>query len=206
MLRGLLIALWLTGSAASAQADSQAWNGRWSGTISSGVAVSITISRGKVSEYRFGRRAANIAYGSVSDDRVSFSPGSAAVITMTPAGPNRANYAFSHPQLGSATGLLSKSETRSASAPVQVAARAPKAWHGIWGREGGWMLTVSQGSMAYRYRGESLAISNISADEAQLAFDIAPAGRMVLSMRPDQKADYAFTAAGQTTRGTVWRR
>ncbi|CAN7272747.1 hypothetical protein [Bosea sp. LjRoot237] len=206
MWRGLLIALWLTGGAASAQADSQAWNGRWSGTISTGVAVSITISRGKVSEYRFGRRAANIAYGSVSDDRVSFSPGSAAVITMTPAGPTQANYSFAHPQMGPATGLLSKSEAHSASAPVRIAARAPKTWHGTWGRESGWMLTVSQSRMAYRYRGESLAISNISADEAQLAFDIAPAGRMVLTMRPDQKADYAFTAGGSTTRGTAWRR
>lgn len=205
MLRGILAALLLAASTLSAQADSQAWNGRWSGTISSGVAVSITISRGKVSEYRFGRRAANIAYGSVSGERVSFSPGSAAVITMTPAGPNQANYAFSHPQMGSATGVLSRGEARSASTSVQVSARAPKAWHGTWGRESSWVLTVSQASVSYRYRGESLPISNVSADESRLAFDTS-IGRMVLTMRPDQKADYSYTSGGQTVQGTAWRR
>lgn len=205
MLRGVLAALLLVGAAPSAQADSQAWNGRWSGTISSGVAVAITISNGKVSEYRFGRRAANIAYGSVSDDRVSFSPGSAAVITLTPAGPNQANYSFSHPQLGPATGLLSKSVSRNTSAPAHAAARTSKTWHGTWGRDGGWVLTVSQGSVAYRYRGESQAVSNISADDSRLTFD-TPLGRMVLTMRPDQKADYIYTSGGQTTQGTAWRR
>lgn len=205
MLRGILAALLIVGTAPSALADSQAWNGRWSGTISSGVPVSITISNGKVSEYRFGRRAANIAYGSVSAERVSFSPGSAAVVTMTPAGPNQASYTFSHPQQASATGVLSKGEARSASAPVQVAARTHKAWHGTWGRESSWVLTVSQASMTYRYRGESLPISNISADETRLAFDTS-SGRMVLTMRPDQKADYTYTSGGQTMQGTAWRR
>lgn len=205
MLCRILLALLLAGASSSARADSQAWNGRWSGTISSGVAVSITISNGKVSEYRFGRRSANVAYGSVSGDRVSFSPGSAAVITMTPAGPNQANYTFSHPQQGSATGVLSKGETRSASAPVQIAARTPSAWHGTWGRENSWVLTVSQASMTYRYRGENLPISNVSADETRLAFDTS-IGRMVLTMRPDQKADFTYTSGGQTVQGTAWRR
>lgn len=103
--------------------------------------------------------------------------------------------------MGTATGLLTKGE-----AQASVAARAPKAWLGIWGRRDGWMLTVSQGSMAYLYKGESLPISNISADASRLAFDVAPAGRMVLTMRPDEKADYEFTAGGKTTRGLVWRR
>lgn len=206
MSRGVLVALLLAGSASSAQADSAFWNGRWSGRISTGANVSISISGGNVTEYRFNGRAAKVAFGSVSAERASFSPGSAAIITMTPAGPNQANYAFSHPQMGSATGLLTKVNAGVASAPARVAARVPNAWVGTWGRSNGWMLTVSQGSMAYQYRGESLAISNISADATRLAFDIAPAGRMVLTMRPDQKTDYEFTAGGRTTRGTAWRR
>jgi hypothetical protein len=206
MLRRVLAALLLVGAAPSAQADSQTWNGRWSGRISTGANVSISIARGNVTEYRFNGRPAKVAFGSVSDERVSFSPGSAAVITMTPAGQNQANYAFSHPQMGSATGLLTRAGAVGASAPARVAARVPNIWIGAWGRRDGWMLTVSQGSMAYQYRGESLAISSISADATRLAFDIAPAGRMVLTMRPDQKADYEFTAGGRTTRGTAWRR
>jgi hypothetical protein len=205
MLRGVLAALLLVGVAPSVQADSQAWNGRWSGRISTGANVSISISGGNVTEYRFNGRPAKVAFGSVSSERVSFSPGSAAVITMTPAGPNQANYAFSHPQMGPATGVLSKGEARSASASVPVAARAPKAWHGTWGRESSWVLTVSQASVTYRYRGESLPISNVSADENRLAFDTS-IGRMVLTMRPDQKADYTYTSGGQTVQGTAWRR
>lgn len=206
MSRAALVALLLMGAAPSAQADSQAWNGRWSGRISTGANVSINISRGNVTEYRFNGRPAKVAFGSVSAERVSFSPGSAAVITVTPAGPNQANYAFSHPQMGSATGLLTRANAGVASAPVRVAARVPDTWLGTWGRRDRWMLTVSQGAMAYQYQGEGLGISNISADAARLAFDIAPAGRMVLTMRPDQKADYEFTAGGKTTRGMVWRR
>lgn len=206
MLRGVLAVVLLVGAAPSAQADSQTWNGRWSGRISTGANVSVSISGGNVTEYRFNGRPAKVAFGSVSAERVSFSPGSAAVITMTPGGTNQANYTFSHPQMGSATGLLTRANAGVTSAPVRAAARVPSIWIGTWGRRDGWMLTVSQGSMAYQYQGEGLAISNISADAARLAFDIAPAGRMVLTMRPDQKADYEFTAGGRTARGTAWRR
>lgn len=201
MSRNILIALIVGASTLPAQADNAFWDGRWSGRISTGANVSIRIASGKLSEYRFNGRPAKIAYGSISADRVSFSPGSAAVITLTPASQGQASYTFSHPQMGTATGLLTKGE-----AQARVAARAPKAWLGIWGRRDGWMLTVSQGSMAYLYKGESLPISNISADANRLAFDVAPAGRMVLTMRPDEKADYEFTAGGRTTRGLAWRR
>jgi hypothetical protein len=138
------------------------------GRFSSGVAVAITISNGKVSEYRFGRRAANIAYGSVSDDRVSFSPGSAAVITLTPAGPNQANYSFSHPQLGPATGLLSKSVSRNTSAPAHAAARTSKAWHGTMGpgrRLGAHRLTGQRGlSLSWRKPRRSRTSAPTTAD------------------------------------------
>jgi hypothetical protein len=201
MSRNILVALILAGSTLPAQADNAFWDGRWSGRISTGANVSIRIAGGKVSDYRFNGRPAKIAYGSISADRVSFSPGSAAVITLTPASQGQASYTFSHPQMGTATGLLTKGEVQ-----ARAAARAPKAWMGTWGRRDGWMLTVSQGSMAYQYRGESLPNSNISADTSRLSFDVAPAGRMVMTMRPDEKADYEFAAGGRTTRGLVWRR
>lgn len=91
MSRNILIALILAGSPLSARADNAFWDGRWSGQLSTGANVSIRIAGGKVSDYRFNGRPAKIAYGSISADRVSFSPGSAAVITLTPASQGRAS-------------------------------------------------------------------------------------------------------------------
>lgn len=206
MLGRAALALLLAGAAAPAQADSASWNGRWSGRLSTGADVSIIVDRGKVKEYRFGQRSASIAYAEVTADRVSFSPGSAAIITMVPAGQDQANYTFTHPQMGTFTSVLSRTSSQAAATAARVSTRVPKAWLGTWGRQSGWMLTASSSSLAYSYQGAAWAISNISADETSLAFDVPPRGRMVLTMRPDQKADYVFTRGDETFRGTVWRR
>lgn len=199
------LALLLIGAAAPAQAGNANWNGRWTGKLSTGASVAITVAAGEVREYRFGGRPAKVAYSQVTPDRVSFSPGSAAVITMAPAGQDQANYTFTHPQMGTFTGVLSRVSSQAAAA-TPASARVPKAWLGTWGRQSGWMLTASGSSLAYSYQGTAQTISNISASEASLAFDVPPRGRMVLTMRPDQKADYIFTRDSEIFRGTVWRR
>lgn len=201
MFRNLLIALILTESTLPARADNAFWDGRWSGRISTGANVSIRIAGGKVSEYLFNGRPGKVAYASVSSERVSFSPGSAAVITLTRTSPGQASYSFTHPQLGPATGVLAKGDTQ-----ARVATRVPHVWFGTWGHEGSWMLTASAGGLDYSYRGQSLPPSNVIANASVLKFDLDSEARMVLTMRPDGKVDYAYTTAGRTTRGTASRR
>lgn len=199
------IALLLAATAGPALADSTNWDGTWSGQLSTGAKVAITISGGQVKEYRFGRRSASIAYGEVTAGRVSFSPGSAAQITMTPAGQNQANYAFTHPQLQNATGLLSRASTRAPAANAR-AARIPEAWFGTWGQPSTTLLGIGENGITYSYQGTSYTVSNISTGKDSLTFNVGPAGRATMKMRPDLKADYTFTLEGKVSRSQIWRK
>ncbi len=85
------------------------WDGTWSGTNERGGAVQIVIAGGQVQSYTFQGRSQPVGSTSVSGNQISFTVGTAgAANTMTAAGRGKANWTFSHPQIGNSSAVLTK--------------------------------------------------------------------------------------------------
>jgi len=197
MRRGLVVAVLL---AFVSQAQAMDWNGTWVGRLDTGASVAVVIEGGRVTTYRFSGRSISIAYSSVSPDRVTFSPGSAAVVELKPTAGDKLDYRFTHPQLGPGTAVLSRAASRNAAAG-STAARIPPSWSGRWGRPERMMLVIGEAGITYSYQGRSQPVTAIRATAKALSFNVGDGGSMSMKMRADGAADFDFVVDGKSFSG-----
>ncbi|KRE02116.1 hypothetical protein ASE63_07000 [Bosea sp. Root381] len=184
----------------ASQAQAMDWNGTWVGRLDTGASVAVVIEGGRVTTYRFSGRSVSIAYSSVSPDRVTFSPGSAAIVELKPAAGDKVDYSFTHPQRGAGTGVLSRATSHRAVAS-SAAARIPASWSGRWGRPERMMLVIGDAGITYSYRGHTYPATAIRATAKTLSFRVGDGGSMSMKMRADGAADFDFVLDGKSVNG-----
>lgn len=185
----------------SSQAWAWDWEGKWQGRLPDGAAVAITVRNGTVAEYRFRGSVIPIAYASVKDGEVWFSPRGNAVVTLTPASADTATYRYTEPRGGGATSVLTRASGRSA---TSLASSIDPKWQGTWGGIGDLKISIVSNEITHRYQGKTWESFNVSQSGRKLRYSFGEA-EMTLTLRPDGDVDFTHTLRGNVMRGTIRR-